>query len=769
MKRIKKTITAGAAVVFLLTISAAEGASSLTATKAGEELVNMGAIHADSHVHKVNSNQHILVFYGMGAIGINGTYMQNDGSIKVSTADMFIAESADKNYNYTDFMARGITSGTGSTVINNGSVIMLVDHDPNSDKSIFQHGIYVEENSTVVNNGLIKIIGTGSEGNNVRGITSNADNLRVTNNGTILIDIDNSYMIRGMGTIGQNVVLVNNGLINIHSDSVVMGMAQATNSQLINNGQVIVSTDGIKPTKQYGTLYPFKGVAYGMTSYGMFDTSTVISMINNGYIKAIQPENQQGLKAYAMHISATNAATGGSKAAVGNTGIAEASNGYELGINTQLDFYGTPPNSVPQAQTVTIPVWATTLRDFSGNLFALGTNGTLDFNNTTFILRPSADYISGETYQLSESKMIDLNFNNTISVTSQSVNNFDKITYVSEMPDFIQLNLAGAPGSQTASLTPANNHIAAEKMLSTAAFSTVDFARYGLERLDSAIRYQPVSDDGNWNYYLMPYGGRMSRDFGMDTDVYGMLGGARRQADSRTETGWHVSYNRGDSKNGFYGAAGELHSVTAGFDVKRSLGGGNYLRGEAGGYFGGGSLDYSFVSDYGSKLHGHSDSNARGYYGAVFSGHKDEFSAGRGSRTAEIGLTGMSLNLQPDVKWDIQGGSLPGYTMDIDDSYRSLYTEATLTWEKERSILKGREQIYASLGARYRVAGNELGMSMLGTALPVKVDEDVAALTVEIGYTRDDLSEWTSAVAYRGVFSSNVKNHSLQATLTRWF
>lgn len=246
------------------------------------------------------------------------------------------------------------------------------------------------------------------------------------------------------------------------------------------------------------------------------------------------------------------------------------------------------------------------------------------------------------------------------------------------------------------------------------------------------------------------------------------MGGARRQADIHTQTGYHIGYSRGNSKNGFYNAAGELHSVVAGFDAKRTFDSGRYLRGMAGGYFGGGSNEYAFHSQYGSSLHGRSDSAATGYYGAVYGGQTDMFAAG-GSRTKEIGLVGLSLNLSPDVSWDLQGSALPGYMMQIDDSYRSLYAGATLSFDDERPVSNGTACRYFKVGARWRIAGNALEMKLLGVPLSGKAREDSAVVTLEAGFRLKGTDEWEPELSFGSTFSKNISSYTASATLTRRF
>lgn len=768
VKRIALASVVAACLVF--PAAQMEAAPSIAAYADGERQVNTGAILADRTYEKKSKNDGIisLVLYGMGTptdSGPSGDQAQNVSLINRGVIEVHMREIAEKGYDR--IMGRGLTAEQGAALVNDGSIRMFMDqgkeYGKEDGKEIFVHGMIAGDNSYMINNGSIEVSGAGSDGANVRGMSSDSDGITIVNNGAIALRVKDSYMVRALTTVGKKVLLTNAGTVWAASDSVVFGLAQGGGSTVINSGLVEVRSEGARPGKMYGSLPNMTPLAYGMAAYGWLNADTVLR--NTGILRAEQAANEKGYRAYAMAVSLKEDDQSNPlpklSLEVSSTGITEAVNGYELGVNIMPDFYHSGA-SVTGALEVKPLLWATTLRDFSHNLFAAGDNATLNFAGATMILRPPAGYRQGTAYSVAPDALVD-----KIYAGNAEIANFDQLQFVSEMPDFLRLDRTVDPDQ--ASIALSGNRAAAEHLLSAAALGSVDFARQGLAQLDEALQNAQRAPGGSgWDTFFTPYYGRVYRDRGLDLKLRGFVGGAQRQADEATSIGWHFGYSWGDGSGGAYGAASDLRAAVAGLQAKRSLADGTYLRGQLSGYFGGGDTAYNFISPYGTQLGGRSDNEAKGVYGAVFYGREQRFAAA-GRRTAELGLSGLSLRLDPDVHWRLLQQKLPGYDMEVDDTYRALFAHAAARWETERPMRGGTARAFLGLGLRAKLTGDDIGMRMIGASVPGTVAEDDVALTATVGYAWNQEDAWTTSLSYTSAFGSAVKAHALQASLTRRF
>ncbi len=736
-------------------------------------------------------------FYGMAVLSnapgsaVNGTgdygILTNNGKIFFHAKDIAarygdqLKTVDDESKSYSAVMCRGMIAGKYSTLTNNGTLQMAFDQGENS-SAYFYHAMYGGANSTVNNYGDIIMTGEGSSGTNVRGMIADADvnnsgNVKVNNYGTIKVDVDRAQLVRPMATVAVENFLTNYGTIYARSNGTNYGMSRSIGTELINNGKITVIEDAkVERGKCYGNFTQLTAAALGMTADGGGGVNNY-KMINNGLID---------VKVTGQYAEATDPALGFEFNSPGNvrqnvigTWIAEntgvirhssdvqpsAENNYivrsaEIGINLL------PGAGIASPVQAKLGNWATELRDFGTTKDFIQTRWVdadpnhehpinVDFSETKFILRPSANYKAGTAYKVSADTLItDVN-GETGSYTATGM---DSVTFASEAPELVAVNAEKTgDGEYTVSLTPANDSETAKNLLNAMALFPVDFTRATMDRLDYELE-----TNKNSKWFITPYYTKLNRSGGIGGKNYGYIGGSNWKFGKKLNGGIHLAYSLGNgdgnsSRASMKGVAGGVHmTYTPQADKNWIRGQITYMKNE-----GDLSRQQTMVGS-GITLNGKRSAASNNIYAALTVGQKNTLSKVN-SLSYEFGLSYLNVNNNAPITWDYFGAGLEGYTMGM-DRYNAAYATLKGAWTHKFSPDGKNGQLRFSLGARARLSAKEMGMTAMQVKYNDTVREDPAQALIGLSYNRALGRDCRLNLGYQGILGKDAKNHGFFAS-----
>lgn len=756
-----------------------------------------------------------IYFYGMAALNPSATSdggltytgttsafagnyatLTNNGVIRLSYQDIYSIyadqlKTLDDTTRYYDaIMGRGLLAGTNSTIINNGEIYMDFDEDE-STSALFFHGMFVSNNGTAINNGLLKITGQGSSGADLRGVVANAQNGTMTNNGEIYIEVDKVETSRALASTGIGSTLTNNGTIYNKTNGTNYGMSGTEGNQLTNNGNidVIVDTTNERGTA-YGNFSALPAIAIGMAVQGgggVDDDGNAVfrPIINNGVVNVsvIGSNPDADSTAVGMLLLNRNGTTGTSEINSGywdiaNTGVINTSsvvspsadNNYvvratEIGINLMS------VNSAINSVHARVGDWATTLRDFSETKdfiqvqrASADTNKensvSIDFSNANLILRPSDDYTAGTAYEVSANTLITSVDNDTSEYT---VSGMDTMQINAEMSDFLTTNVTTvSDGVYNVSLVP-NNSANTKKLISSAAMLPVDFTRNNLDQISYELER---NDNLKQKWFISPFISKFDRDNGMDGKSHGYIAGSEWKLGSKTFGGLHVAYALGNGDGGAYSANSDIKSFLAGLHfttyTKEDK---NWISGQATFFHNTGDTTYKMNTDT-STLNGKSSNKSDGFYLSANYGFKNELTEKDALRT-EFGLSYLTMNDSPDINWNLLGSNIDGYKMTFDD-YNALYATAKTRLTHNFGEENQGGKLNFTLGLRGRLAGEKVKLHMMNTSFDSSVKEDPVQALVNLEYAYRH-KKFEFGLGYQGTFGKDLKGNNFYAQIKSFF
>jgi len=728
-----------------------------------------------------------LCFYGMASLVtdptnasrmVPGDYvtLTNNGTINMHFKDIVennkndLKITSDMSKTYDNIMGWGMIAGNNSTLINNGKINMYFDEDSSyTQYDIFSHPMYVNDNSTMINNGTISVTGNGSNGANVRGMTSSHSGLTITNNGLLYIDVPLSYMSRGLATTKGGGLLTNNGILYNRSGGATYAIGENGGCTVINNGTVTAISRGLSATQQLGLLAPLTAEAYGIGENGTIASNTYY--YNYGIINAAI-ESTTGTDAYsaANGMCFEGVLLTPATRYVNNTGVinvssdvtANSSNNNqtlsaELGVNTMYS-----QRKTDRSVNVSIGKWATTLRDFATtkDLFA-ARNTKLDFSNAALILRPAAGYTAGTAYSVSQSALIN-NIEFSDATNTLTVNNFDKIQYSTEMPEFLTVNVS----NEKAAIYTANNAGDDQKMVSAAVMNQIDFVRNGMNALDRVLN-RNNRDLVEQQWFFVPYDGHLWRDNGMSSQAHGFIGGADWRLGAKFYGGVHAVYAKDNADGGLYNGNGYINSVMGGLHFSYYPRDNAYADGQFTYFSNNGANNYS-VNYTGTTLQGKSSNDANGVYASLKFGKKVSINK-TDSLQSSFGLSTMHFQGTPDIHWNILGTAMNGYNMEMAKVYNATYASAMVKWTHCMNSRAGAGDFTIGLGVKGKLAADDLSMRMMNTNMPGRVSEDDVLGMAEVAYCWHSNKHSSFKIGYNGEFGKNSKESVFMASFVKGF
>lgn len=274
-----------------------------------------------------------------------------------------------------------MAAGKDSMLINEGIIRIFFDQDIDSDTPVYGETLLTGENSTIINNGEIQLIGNGSFATQARGIAVPADNMTIINNGKISLDMERASTIRILATTGVGGAIINYGSIDVKAPGRIMTIARFANTHILNAGAVNIVSKAKYIVNKVSFLYQSYPLACAFYEHSLPNSTPVPPIINNGAVKVhLEGSEESTPQAIAFGIYSEMVGKEEQVHRMENKGtITVTQSGpydfltAELGVNVQSakDF----------PFHIAIGTWNTTARDFAKtkNLFICN-SGVFDFS-----------------------------------------------------------------------------------------------------------------------------------------------------------------------------------------------------------------------------------------------------------------------------------------------------------------------------------------------------------------------------------------------------
>lgn len=277
----------------------------------------------------------------------------NNGVIDLHFKDLYErhkAKASDTNYRVDALRGYAMAAGENSVLINEGVINIYMDHDKDSETTMYCCAMWAEGNSMLINKGEIHFYGNGSYQSLVRGVGGVANNLHVVNEGIITVDVERAFQTRILHSAGMDGSLINKGKINIKVSGRVMTMGSVTGTTMINDGEINVVSLATLIDGKIPYLFNFPPMATGMYEHFRPGKKLTAPIINRGSIKVhLVGSEKSGSEAiafgfyYQMEDKDENGET--PVRVVSNEGTVEVTQEgpqkyitAELGVNMQLGF-----------------------------------------------------------------------------------------------------------------------------------------------------------------------------------------------------------------------------------------------------------------------------------------------------------------------------------------------------------------------------------------------------------------------------------------------
>lgn len=284
-----------------------------------------------------------------------------------------------------------MAAGKDSMLINEGVIRIYFDQDIDSETPVYGETLLAGENSTIINNGEIQLVGNGSYATQARAIAVPANNLTIINNGKISLDMERASTIRVLATTGLGGAIVNKGSIEVKSSGRIMTIARFANTHILNEGTVDIVSKARFIEQKVSFLYQSYPLACAFYEHSFPNAMTVPPIINTGTVK-VHLEGSEASTPHAVAFGIYSEMVGKEEQAhrMENTGsITVTKSGpydflvAELGANVQS------AKNFPYH--IEIGEWRTAARDFAEtkDLFVCN-SGLFDFAHASLVLEGEA-------------------------------------------------------------------------------------------------------------------------------------------------------------------------------------------------------------------------------------------------------------------------------------------------------------------------------------------------------------------------------------------
>lgn len=334
----------------------------------------------------------------------------NKGTITVHTKDLvekykdLIQTSEYPDRPYTYFRVLVMYGGKNSMVVNEGTINVYFDHDPDLVQTVYVMALIGGEGSTLVNNGEINFYGNGSVATRLRGMGTFGSNISAVNNGTMTAELDMCEDARMITTGGDRSNVINNGIMRMRTPGKMLCMTRYGDSNLINNNLIDLTMVDMPEgyTSIVGeedhivcALYePLQASRVGMPS-----------LVNRGTIRvtiegtAASAPTSQG---YGMFCDLMGAPAESLDVNVINDGEITLQQSGPIRFNMAEAGFVARNLASAGACSIKMGRWRTSLRDFATthDLF-LAKGAKMDFSGGELLLVKGDGYVDGTPYSVS--------------------------------------------------------------------------------------------------------------------------------------------------------------------------------------------------------------------------------------------------------------------------------------------------------------------------------------------------------------------------------
>lgn len=285
-----------------------------------------------------------------------------------------------------------MAAGKDSMIINEGTIRIFFDQDLDSDTPVYGETLLAGENSTLINNGSIELIGKGSYATQARGIAVPANNMTLINNGSIRLELERASTIRILATTGLGGAILNYGSIDVKSAGRIMAIARFANTHLLNEGRVNIVSKATYIENKVSFLYQSYPLACAFYEHSLPNAHPVPPIVNTGEV-TVHLEGSEASTPHAVAFGIYSEMVGKEEQVhrMENTGrITVSQSGpypfmvAELGANVQSakDF----------PYPIEIGEWHTAARDFAAtrDLFVCN-SGRFDFQHAQLVVEGATD------------------------------------------------------------------------------------------------------------------------------------------------------------------------------------------------------------------------------------------------------------------------------------------------------------------------------------------------------------------------------------------
>lgn len=341
------------------------------------------------------------------SVPVENVTLINKGTINIHTHDLVekykdeiqTPTNPDRKYKYLRLLA--LYAGKNSQVVNDGTINVYFDHDPNADTWIYVMGMIPGEGSTVVNNGEIHFYGNGSVATRMRAVATFADNISVENHGVITADVEMADDTRAVTTGGSFSKVYNDGFISLRLPGTITCLTRYGDTELTNDGTIEITCTSI-PAGHISITDSINKIACALYEPLQATRTGMPPMINRGTITmTIEGLDDPQRRAYGILFDLQGA--GGQKLnpELINEGVIKVNNPDPATYEMAEAGFIARPNAVAGVCNITLNTWKTRLRDFSktGDLF-MARGLKMDFSQATLLLDADNSYVDGTSYSV---------------------------------------------------------------------------------------------------------------------------------------------------------------------------------------------------------------------------------------------------------------------------------------------------------------------------------------------------------------------------------
>jgi hypothetical protein len=299
------------------------------------------------------------------------------------------------------------STGKNCTVINEGTIEIYFDHDPNTPIWVYCFAMAGGQGSQIINKGTIRFRGNGSRRTRIRGIAITGAGATAINEGTMDIDVDMAEDSR-MITCGEDkCTIINEGVMKGYVPGTLFGMTHYGTNTILNRGSINLTSKPI-PQGQFSVLEDAINVVCAFYNVYNQNRKSIPPMVNAGTV-TIRIEGSEttadSFQGYGMFFDLI----GGNRVTAGmiNDGIIHLSQSgpkhFDMGeAGFQCRDYATD-----FACKVKLGHWKTELRDFSKTRDLFVAKGLdLDFTDSYIDLVKPTDYQDDTTYGVAPEDLI---------------------------------------------------------------------------------------------------------------------------------------------------------------------------------------------------------------------------------------------------------------------------------------------------------------------------------------------------------------------------